>query len=544
MTHATTIRARVAFDAIQKVTRMFNGTLLDIANELFQNARRANATRVTITTTLLDGTSTIKIEDDGSGIDNPQTLLSLGESSWPEATSDAEDPAGMGFFALAGHATIVDTRTATDGFLVAIPATAWTGDEDIAVLPPKRPKGTAISFTHPGADIREIRDAFARAALHYPLPVTLDGEELRRADFLEGAADIIAAHGVRIGVYKDVRLDHVPNINFHGVTLNHKLPCVSEVRSTHWRVRIDITDAPELTLVLPARKELFHNEALQLLLSDALAAIYTVIAKQPGHRLPFDKWTEAKDFIPGLPPASPELSPWTTTSARETYRTTAAATPIPPNAIIFDEADSFDSTTFERAISRHTQLDFKAFMHCPDYIGYDWYDTIPSYRIADYIYEDAAGIALEQTSKTLRPHNITILLTAAAHDPIRIATDFTTAADDCHCDDPDETWLAVTEASDMTPGDLADLITDAAFSAYDGSDADSYETQENRFRHDAHVRAFEVLVSTEAAMVEDIRLAFHDKIAWRIPAGTVVSLSYGAGPTRVQITKKPQDDAQ
>ena len=92
--------------------------------------------------------------------------------------------------------------------------------------------------------------------------------------------------------------------------------------------------------------------------------------------------------------------------------------------------------------------------------------------------------------------------------------------------------------------DLAELITDAAFSAYDGSDADSYETQENRFRHDAHVRAFEVLVSTEAAMVEDIRLAFHDKIAWRIPAGTVVSLSYGAGPTRVQITKKPQDDAQ
>ena len=35
----TTIRATVAAEAIEKVTRLFNGTIDDIANELLQNAR-------------------------------------------------------------------------------------------------------------------------------------------------------------------------------------------------------------------------------------------------------------------------------------------------------------------------------------------------------------------------------------------------------------------------------------------------------------------------------------------------------------------------
>lgn len=543
-TQTQTIRARVATDAIQKVTRIFNGTLLDIANELFQNARRAAATSVAITTNSLGDTCTIRIEDDGRGIPDPQTLLSLGESNWSEATCDAEDPAGMGFFALAGHPTIVDTRTADSGFLIAIPATAWTGDEDITVLPSERPIGTAISFEHPDPDPRAKRDAFTKAALHFPLPVTLDGEELRRTDFLEGATDIVEANGVRIGIYKDVRLDHAPNINFHGVTLSHKLPFVTEERSTHWHVRIDIIDAPELTLVLPARKELFHNEALQTLLSDALAAIYTVIQKQPSHRLPFEKWTQARDFIPNMPPAGADLSPWTATPARENCKSIGTPTPLPENAIIFDEADGFDGTTFQRAIDRHDNLSFKPFHPCPAFVGYDWYDRIPAYRTEEYLYEDASGEPLEQESNTLRPAKITVLLTSSDNDPIRVDTDFTTTQNELYCDDPDETWVAVTEPSDMTPGDLADLITDAAFSAYDGSDADSYETQENRFRHDAHVRAFEVLVSNEAALIEDIRLAFHDKIAWRVPAGTIVTLSYGAGPTTIEITEKPKEEAQ
>ena len=45
MTISTKLRAQVSPQAISKVTRIFNGTLDDIFNELFQNARRAGAMR-------------------------------------------------------------------------------------------------------------------------------------------------------------------------------------------------------------------------------------------------------------------------------------------------------------------------------------------------------------------------------------------------------------------------------------------------------------------------------------------------------------------
>lgn len=40
MTLPTKLRARVSPEAITKVSRIFNGTLDDVFNELFQNARR------------------------------------------------------------------------------------------------------------------------------------------------------------------------------------------------------------------------------------------------------------------------------------------------------------------------------------------------------------------------------------------------------------------------------------------------------------------------------------------------------------------------
>ena len=39
--------------------------------------------------------------DNGRGIDDPQTLLSLGTSEWSGEIDSSESPAGMGFFSLA-----------------------------------------------------------------------------------------------------------------------------------------------------------------------------------------------------------------------------------------------------------------------------------------------------------------------------------------------------------------------------------------------------------------------------------------------------------
>lgn len=48
MTQHEPVRARVAAAAIGKVTRMFSGSLDDILTELFQNARRAGATKIAV----------------------------------------------------------------------------------------------------------------------------------------------------------------------------------------------------------------------------------------------------------------------------------------------------------------------------------------------------------------------------------------------------------------------------------------------------------------------------------------------------------------
>jgi len=96
------IRASVSPETIGKVTRLFNGSLSDILNELLQNARRAGASVVNVTTTPQKNGLRITLDDNGCGIDDPVRVLALGASRWDAAVANGEDPAGMGVFSLAG----------------------------------------------------------------------------------------------------------------------------------------------------------------------------------------------------------------------------------------------------------------------------------------------------------------------------------------------------------------------------------------------------------------------------------------------------------
>lgn len=65
--------------------------------ELLQNARRAEASRVDAKIDTKAGTLTVT--DDGHGITDPQSLLTNGKSDWAEAIKE-ETPAGMGFYSV------------------------------------------------------------------------------------------------------------------------------------------------------------------------------------------------------------------------------------------------------------------------------------------------------------------------------------------------------------------------------------------------------------------------------------------------------------
>ena len=107
------IRPTVSPKAVEVVSRFFNATLTDILLELFQNSRRAGATRVDVETR--EGSRPDRIivivADDGSGIEEPETVLTFGESHWSAQILQNDDPAGMGLYALAGREFTIQTTT-------------------------------------------------------------------------------------------------------------------------------------------------------------------------------------------------------------------------------------------------------------------------------------------------------------------------------------------------------------------------------------------------------------------------------------------------
>ena len=82
-----TIEAKVSARILSKADRLFTNRLSQIFVELLQNARRAGASLVTVTTSPspTDSTSLITFTDNGSGIEDFNKLLHLGESGWDQA---------------------------------------------------------------------------------------------------------------------------------------------------------------------------------------------------------------------------------------------------------------------------------------------------------------------------------------------------------------------------------------------------------------------------------------------------------------------------
>src|SRR5260370_38492540 len=104
------------------------GTLI----EVLQNARRAGATAIDV---FLDeaqaksGECRITVQDDGQGIEDFQSLLTLGASDWSTEIQEREDPAGMGFFSLCRSGVEVHS-----GFrFVKITPSVFLGREEAAV---------------------------------------------------------------------------------------------------------------------------------------------------------------------------------------------------------------------------------------------------------------------------------------------------------------------------------------------------------------------------------------------------------------------------
>jgi hypothetical protein len=534
------VRACVAPSAIAKVTRMFSGSLGDILAELFQNARRAGARTIAVTG-MKAPSFRILIVDDGSGISSPQSLLSLGESAWQAAHTVREDPAGMGFFSLAGRAITITSSTGDDGFRLTIPTDGWTGEKTIAVETTAHPRGTSIVFEASEQWLRDLRREVERAARHFPIEVTLDGTPQKRTPFLEGAVHRKREGGIEIGVFARQFYTNEPNINFHGLTLHHRLPTVIETDYSHWSARIDIIDAPKLHLVLPARKELVENAQSIALDGLVRAAIFEAIrdrCRDGGHHaLSKRQWDDAAALGILLPEAQARLRQWQPETAEEHGSAGCAARCDPSdNALLIPAFEPCEAQMLARAceLARDNPL---GQMLCakPAYEGYGWYDALAHVTGMDAsVQSDGATLSAEAiaalSTNTTRVDFVLLDISLRSGLQKFLSLDLYLASDPDDYGYPDELTVLVTRDSPLSPPSLADIITDCGFSPSDDVEAGSYQDQRDYYERKALHRAFELLGVGDECDLAKIRNDFIEFVSWLVPKGRTLSLHYdGSG---------------
>lgn len=541
------IHASVSQSLLGRVTRIFNNSAGDILSETLQNSRRAGASRVDIEVNEVDGRSILIIRDDGSGIDDPAKILTLGDSGWDADLAHREDPAGMGVFSLAGRHVEIRSRSGANGagWCVVIPPEAWESGALLAIESCDIEAGTEIRIDIPEAWICDLTAAVASAARYYPLPVTFQGDELRREDFLTGSCRIEEWQGCRIGVFHDRTClpSAYPRINFHGLTVLCPMPGISEAKDGEkWHVRVDIVDAPALQLVLPARKEMVQNGALDALREVSERAIFRTIALMGGHRLAYAQWQRARELGVELPEAEAWLSAWLPRTADgDGYYTGERIEDAP--MILFPDAEAALEQCAVRVLGAGLALGGALVREVSAFEGYGWYDALPRISSLSFRVETEGGslrcdseTALPDTMESGHVGSIQLEVTVSpsphgADDSVLhlLPAEVLVAPDDAWSADLDQTAILLAPDSTITPNDLAHLLEAACFCACDDVDNDSWHTQQRDFEMRARQVANTLLLGEDAAILERIRDIVSDEIGWLIPAGRQVSMIAGGG---------------
>ena len=564
-----TIRARIHESAVKRVTRIYAATAAEILAEILQNSRRAGATRVRIAVAAPAGRPdeiapatgdtplTVTISDDGGGIADPAVLLSFGENGWDGELVQREDAAGFGFASLARRNCAVSSRprspdgSTMPGWRVDLAPEHFLAEAEAEVHPDDGapfPHGTAISF-EATESAAAIRNAAENAARHYPLPVFYEespssqpgGEQLDRRAFLDGAVHAEPWHGLAFGVFRNRRSGYRdPDLNFFGLTLTVGLPTVETVHGAAWTVLADIDDCPELELVLPARKEAVENEFLKAMRYAARLAIYRAMAASPDPRPAFEDWKRAREA--GIDIATPPavLRPWRPATAHVDDWREPSKLAVPGHGALVMDADPEppEAQAFFRAAER-AGMATSLFETDRRLAGYDWYDGLDRVAgIAAHIAIGGQGYPLEEfplpertghAAVALPPRPETIRMDLAVRPLRGPVRRFELPADLVFAGEAwswlDDAVPLVTAESALQPHQLADLLRAGFFSPSDDADADSYETQRDRFEEDALHMATRLLLSDDEACRQSIAEAVRRELMWFCPQGRTVEIS-------------------
>jgi hypothetical protein len=553
-----TIETRVAPETISKVGRLFNGSAHDVLSELLQNARRAGASMVTITTTITPGDSLIHIVDDGSGIADPAAVVTLGRSGWSDEIQRAEDGAGMGVFALAGRDVIIRSysRPERQGWMAHIPAAAWESSRPIVVSNDPIDHGTAITVRMPLEWSQGLEEAVQQVARYYPLPVSFNGVFVDQEAWLTGAIAVEEWNGCMIGVFRE---DSVrarvgdPRLNFHGVTIPLPMDGIGEVGRGHsWNARVDIVNCPAIQLVLPARKEAVQTPVLDELRTAVTAAVFRAIAAQTSHRLAFSEWSRARSIGVVMDEAEPYLRGWIAPQADfgENYLSGTRVTDM--SMVIMPEVDALVAQTAILAIERHSPFGGALVVEEPAFTGYSWYDTLARVEmIAFEVMQDGRCFTID--AETGAPADvesgyvdmldlIATVTHAGAYIDVRCPAEIAFAADHELSTYVGDLAIFVRRGSNLTTVDVVGLAKRATFDPNGNGDSDSYETQRGRFISDATEHVVSILEGSDAALEARVRslLSVYPHL---IPSDRTVTITMTSDGLAVAIAERTDEVA-
>ncbi len=564
-----TIRARIHDSAVKRVTRIYAATLADIFAETLQNSRRAGATRVNISVAAPargpaddvpetgESPLTVTISDDGAGIADPAILLSFGENGWDDDLVRREDAAGFGFASLARRNCAVSSRPrSTDGQMapgwrVGLEPAHFLGQTEAEVRADECvpfPHGTSISF-EASESAAAIHNAAETAARHYPLPVIFedctednaDGpEELPRRAFLDGAVHAEPWRGLVFGVFRNRRTGYRnPDLNFFGLTLTAGLPTIETVHGPAWSVLADVENCPDLELVLPARKEAVENAFLMDMREAARLAIYRAMAADPNPRPAFEDRERARGAGIDIAPPPALLRPWRPSIANvDDWRDPPKPAPAGADALVMEcDPEPPEAQALWRAAEREG-VAHRLFEADRRLVGYGWYDALDrATGIAVEVTLDGKRHALDDTPlperagpaamAPPRPEAVSIELAVRAADgpadALVLPTDLAFAGEDWFW--LDDAVPLVTRDSALQPHELAQLLRNGFFSPSDDAEADSYDTQLDRFDEHALHLATRLLLSDDDACRQSIAEAVRRDLMWLCPRDRTVTVT-------------------
>ncbi len=600
---ATSIRARVHPGALDRMHMFFDASASSAFVELIANARRAGATRIDISTRDLsppDGHRfEVTIRDDGRGIADPAVLLSFGESGWNEKLARSENPAGMGLLSLAKHGCTLASRpkSPTAGqfpsWRVQLEPEHFMGKAEAGVVPDDaapKPHGTRVTF-EVAQTLDALRAAAGRAALFAPLPVTFDGEAFKRRDFLENAFRIEQWKGLTLGVNTSRDVPYArTDVNFHGLTVNARLPVVQTLDGEIWTVSADVVDCPELELVLPARNQAVENAFLEELRREARLAIYRALAPMdPPPRVAFKDHQRAARAGIDLPVPPAELRPWVPAIADvDNWTRPGSLVPVGPDTVVVVyDADPPETQPFYRAAQR-AGLTPRLFESDRCLEGYDWYDALP--RLTDVRTEIQIGGAILSRQELYRRFldaerardlHAARLAQGCAPQEGGAQQEDCSPQGDCSPQEgctpqgdraeaivmlaeivrPDGdkdvipvpadvalvgeggfveyAWPVIVSGSDIDAEDLAELLRHAFFCPFDDSDADSYATQLRSFEIEALRLAVKHVASADEATRAVIARAVWQEIHWLMPKDRHVNIAVRGNDVFVKLGPPP-----